>query len=82
MREVDEIDLEDLAAAADYFAQLTSGSLPQHEACRIAQEQFDLSIQGTDHLDRILMAYATSRASIEDCVFGRLKIEGYQPLVC
>lgn len=82
MREVDEIGLEDLEAAADYFGQLTTESLPQHEACRIAQEQFCLSIQGTDHLDRILMAYATSLASIEDCVCGRLKNAGYQPIAC
>lgn len=82
MCEADEINTEDLEAAAEYFGQLTSGSLPQQEACRIAQEQFGVSIQGTDHLDRILMTYATTLASLENCVSGRLKNAGYQPLAC
>lgn len=82
MREVDEIHSEDLEAAAEYFGQLTSGLLSQQEACRIAQEQFGVSIQGTVHLDRILMSYATTLASIESCVFGNLKKAGYQPLAC
>ncbi len=82
MCEADEINTEDLEAAAEYFGRLTSGSLPQQEACRIAQEQFGVSIQGTDHLDRILMTYATTLASLEKCVSGRLKKSGYQSLVC
>ena len=82
MCEADEINTEDLKTAAEYFDQLTSGSLPQQEACRIAQEQFGVSIQGTDHLDRILMTYATTLASLENCVSGRLKKAGYQPLAC
>lgn len=82
MFEADEILSEDLEATAEYFGRLTSGSLPQQEACRIAQEQFGVSIQGTDHLDRILMTYATTLASLENCVSGRLRKAGYQPLVC
>ncbi|WP_036249896.1 hypothetical protein [Methylobacter sp. BBA5.1] len=80
MCEADEINTEDLETAAEYFGQLTSGSLPQQEACRIAQEQFGISIQGTVLLDRILMSYATTLASIESCVLGTLKKTGYQPL--
>jgi hypothetical protein len=82
MREVDEVTSDDLEAAAEYFGQLTSGLLPQQEACRIAQEQFGVSIQGTDHLDRILMTYAATLASLENCVSGCLKKAGYQPLAC
>jgi hypothetical protein len=82
MFEADEINTEDLESAAKYFGQLISGSLPQQEACRIAHEQFGVSIQGTDHLDRILMSYATTFASLENCVSGRLKKAGYQPLAC
>lgn len=81
MCEANEINADDLEAAVEYFRQLSTKSLPQHEACKIAQQKFGISIQGTDHLDRILMTFANSSSSLENCVNARLLYAGYQSLV-
>lgn len=63
----DEVMVEDLESAADFYDSLAAGELPQQKAVKFAKDTYGVDLNDA-LLNKILSRFACSTLTIEGCV--------------